>query len=175
VSARRNTVRENEPAAALLDDLAKRLACTVAEVALAKESLQPDAKLAARLKALEGKPLTPEGFLELVGSLVNDLPKGVRTIRCTAERDDDGSGVTLRLDLVSAERSRQKQAPKPGTERPTGWNYREHVTLADRVIHGPIGWALQWTGSNLEQSLSAAFGAAPNQSFEIYVELTPQW
>ncbi len=180
VLARRKPLRKDEPASALLDGLARRLASTVVEVIVTEKSLAPDAALAARLNGLKGQPLEPQAFIDILTSLVKKLPRWVRAVRWSAERDGDGTGVTLHLDLLDAGRSAQlpgaAKVPAGPKGPPTSWSFSERIEVGGIGVRGLSGSAPEWTGrDDLSAALGDTFGAAPDQPFDARVEVRACW
>jgi hypothetical protein len=137
--------KDGDERAALLR-LAGKLASCVREVVVEGRSLKPSADLVARLKALEGKPLEPRAFVLAYCSVVNRVPPGVHGLRFAAERDDDGTGITLRVDLLDAARAARVGwsawiAPDPAAPKaqPASWNYSERVAVGTRGLRGLSG------------------------------------
>src|SRR5262249_6014192 len=76
----------DDPKREILERLARRLACVLAEVVVAERSLRPSTALAARLEAMTGRPFDSRAFTQTIDSLARKLPKGVHGFRFSAER-----------------------------------------------------------------------------------------
>jgi hypothetical protein len=175
--------RNDAPERALLEKLVRRVACIIDEATLTENSLKVDA-VVDKLKNLRGKPFEPESFMELVRSLVKDLPKGVHALRFTLDRTSDGAGVALKVDLLDEPRARQlgrsgsisgdpAAAPK-GT--PRGWNFSEHVEVDRGTLHTRSGgcthaYWLEDKHSYLVAAMTDACSSAPTAPFKVRILL----
>jgi hypothetical protein len=153
-----------------LEKCSRRLACTVAQVEFAADSLMPDAELLARLEALTGEPLDPKRFPRAMARMVDKLPVGVHGIRFTACRADDGTGITLRVDLLSATRAALvppagRTVPANPMRRPSSWDSNEQVRVGRKWIYR----------DNLRQALKDACDAPPLVPIEMRVQRLANW
>jgi hypothetical protein len=153
-----------------LEKLSRRLACIVDHVEFAPDSLMPDPPLLASLDTLKGKPLDPERFPEAITRMVDKLPAGVHGIRFAACRADDGTGIALRLDLLSparaalvppAGRARPKNALRP----PSSWASTEAVKVGRKCIYR----------DDLRQALKEACTAPALVPIEVRVQRLADW
>ncbi len=162
----------DDPARAVLERLSRRLACTVVEVVVAENSVRPDAALAARLEAMKGKPFDPRAFVQTIRDLVSKLPQGVHAFRLAANREGDGTGLTITIDLLDETRASRLGrsgwlAPEPGEEkgRPYCWHFSRRVEAGSKSLLGGSGIARSsvWTGPENTELLDALTkaGAAP--------------
>ncbi len=94
-------MKVDEPVRAELEDLARRLALTVAVVQVTEGSVKPGSEFLARLEAFRGKPLSSDVLWDLVLSTMRNLPPDCRGIRVTADRPGDCMGVRLMVSLLA--------------------------------------------------------------------------
>lgn len=137
--------KNGAPELGTLEKLARRVSCIIDEATLTEDSLKPDA-VVGKLKNMHGKPFEPESFMELVRSLVKDLPKGVQALRFSVDRAGDGAGVTLKVDLLDEPRARQLGRSGSISGDPTapqrtlrGWNFSELVEVDKGTLHTSSG------------------------------------
>jgi hypothetical protein len=180
-----DTERKEEQA--LLDGLAKRLSCVIADIELGDMSLKPDAALVKRLEALKGKPFDPKTFIQTIGATVKGLPPGAHGLGIFAHRPGDGTGFSLRLDLLSAARAGQvtrvvQNLVKPVEPKgPPPWlSYTERVKVGPDHVHGVSGGGRTSTWTNgsdpeLEGVLDRALAALPGVPIEIRIRLIAEW
>jgi hypothetical protein len=173
---RRYNAASGEEAKKRLDDLSKRVACIVAEIAFFDRSLKPDAALRSRLEALRGKPLEWKSFLRALGATLKAMPPGVRGLRVVAERVGDGTGFTLRFDLLDQARAGGKDNGKA----PPNWlDCAEHISVGNSAVHGEGGGSQLsiWTddyNSELASVLIGVLASAPELSIDVSLELIPR-
>jgi hypothetical protein len=153
-----------------LEKLSRRLACIVVHFEFAADSLMPDAALLARLDALTGKPLDPDRFPQALALMVDRLPGGVHGIRFAACRADDGTGITLRVDLLSPSRAALipptgRTRPADPMQRPSSWESNEGVRVGRKAIYR----------DTLQQALKEACAAPPLVPIEVRVQRLPVW
>jgi hypothetical protein len=146
-----------------LEDLARRLALTVAVVNFTQDSVKPGSEFLGRLEACRGKPIHSQVLGDLVFSTIRELPPDCRGIRVTADRPGDYLGVRLIVTLI---------ADKPRAELGL-WEARvwESLLLDGRSVVVEVGnpgaqasvAAINWKGfpSRLQALL---LRAKPNQS-----------
>jgi hypothetical protein len=124
---------KDHPARAEVEGLAKWLSRIVAEVTVAEGPVKPDAELANLLKDAKGKPLTSQMLVEILHRVAWQRPSGSTGIRLRAIRDDDLTGVTLSVELLTTRSSRDGTQP--------GWGQSERVEVAGKhVLTGGSGF-----------------------------------
>lgn len=175
-----------DPDRAVLERLARRLACLVTEVVIAEDSLEPDPLLAARLQDMKGRPFDPGTFVHTVSSLVKLWPGRVHAVRLTADRAGDGTGMVLKVDLLDKARAGRLNGlasitPDPAAprDRPYSWHYHERVRVGRKHLHDRNGTAtaegLADKEAELRDALTEACSAAPREPIEIGVQLLAEW
>jgi hypothetical protein len=176
---------KDDAARAVLERLARRVACIVGAVEVADVSIKPDAALTAKLEAMKGKPFTSDSFLGLVELLVKKLPPGVHALRFSVTRSGDGTGMTLRVRLLDEDRAkglgrsgsitRDANAPR---DVPSGWCFSERVEVGGKALLGCSGacthshW-LEEKHTDFREALGTACSAPPNEPIEIRLQLIP--
>ena len=166
VSAALKRLEPEHPARADFEETVRRIGCVVRDFALAgpKSAM---AKVRPRLLALKGKPLTTQAFTGVLLAILNDWPSGVHGLRFVAEREGDGTGFALRLDLLDK--------PDPGLNR---MDYHESVTVGDMSLDGSSGGAsLEYARSptffdDLGRAIHLALSEPPNQTVRITFSMT---
>jgi hypothetical protein len=172
---------------AILDRLSRRVACIVDEAVFAESAVRPDDALAAKLKAMKGKPFDPDSFLELMRLSVKNLPKGAFALRFSVDRAGDGTGVTIKVDLLDEARAKKlgrsasispdANAPK---NVPWSWNFNESVNVGRKGLHGGTGaWThsswLEEKHADLVDALSIACSAPPSEPIDVRIQLIANW
>jgi hypothetical protein len=100
----------------LVDNLAKRLACTITDVEFAPRSLKPDSVLSKRLEDLKNQPLDAKSIMEAAALTAKDLRGDVHGVEFSSVRSGDGTGFVLVIDLLGRERMAGRSAPVPVEE-----------------------------------------------------------
>jgi hypothetical protein len=128
---------------ALLDTLQRRLGLVITDTGFEAKSLRPDARLAVRVLAMQGNAIDADEFLKIVRFAMQHRTGDVRGLRFAVERASDGTGVTLRIDLLDAARVKQislRNGPSldfsvllgmgpNGRKESTGWKYWQAVDV----------------------------------------------
>lgn len=83
--------------------LTTRVGCIVAVTSVTADSVAPTTTFVNALRALEGKPLTAHGFVDLVKLAIRENPKDAHGAKIEATRSDDGFGVTLVVTFLAVE------------------------------------------------------------------------
>jgi hypothetical protein len=100
------TALESTPATAPgrrdLETLVNRLALTITQVTIAKDSAVPGARLQAALEALRGRRFDEATWGEALDAFLDAPPSGAPGIRLFAERERAGGGVVLRVAFLPA-------------------------------------------------------------------------
>jgi len=160
-----------------LDDLLKRIACIVAEIEFAEKSLKPDAALSKRLEELKGKPFDSKRFLKVIGATLKAPPPCMRGLHVTAERVGDGTGFTLRFDLLDLARA----GGKANVKGPPPWVVQtQDISVGNEGVRCLSGGSQfsAWTESNdseLADVLDGVLASAPERSIDINLALTLKW
>jgi hypothetical protein len=105
------------PASGPLGSLARRIALTVEEVRFTDNSARPSQEFRRRAEAYRGKPITDAGLLELIRSMTEDPPQGIRGINVTMERPGDDTGASLIVTLVADRPPRKGLLPQLTTRK----------------------------------------------------------
>jgi WD40 repeat protein len=92
---------------AVLEKLARRLAFIVAETGFSQKSIKPDQNLARELAALNGKPFDADSLMKLVRVSMQTRAKTTRGMSLAVDRAGDGTGVTIKVDLLDEPRVKQ--------------------------------------------------------------------
>jgi hypothetical protein len=186
---RTGTTRSKADRAAL-ERLSQRLARIVVRIEIADSALKPDAALAKRLAAMKGKPLDPAELIDTIKSLMTNLPAGVHALCFTLTRSDDGTGITISIDLLNKDRTEQlgpeeRIAQEPGIPKdvPYSWRERSTVVVGSRAL-------IDWSGSGVSQTsymmrpagladfseaLVRACSAPVHEAIEARIQLIAQW
>jgi hypothetical protein len=174
--------KKDDPERAVLEKLVRRIACIIDEATLAENSVKPD-EVVGKLKNMKGKPFESGTFMELIRSLVEDLPRGVHALRFAVDRTGDGTGVTVRVDLLDESRAKQlgrsgsithDETAKKGL--PFAWNFNEHVEVGREHLRSVSGvsthahW-LEEKHTELVTALTAASSSAPGDPFAVRILL----
>jgi len=172
----------NDPQQAALDRLARRLASTIVEVQIADKSLKPDAALAAKLDKFKDKPLDEKALVETMTSLANGLARPVHGFQITIVRSGDGTGTTLRLDLLDKARADSVVAQawlRPDDDdpkdRPYVWNRGLHVRVGNEVLHDSAGMNRSLDVAELAKIVENSSSAPADKSVEIRVTIIGVW
>jgi hypothetical protein len=169
-----------DPARAALERLARRLAWIVDEVVVAEGSVKPDAALAAKLEAMKGKPFDPDPFLALVRLPVKNLPVSARGLRFSVYRGGDGTGATVKVNLLDEAHAQElgrvgriTRDPKAPRDVPSSWSFSESVEVGGKGLLGDFGVSGHPDLTNLREALLKACEAAPNEPIEVRLQLIP--
>jgi hypothetical protein len=160
-----------------LDELLPRIACIVTQIEFADRSLKPDAALSKKLEELKGKPFEPKRFLQVIGATLKAPPPGMLGLRIDAERIGDGTGFTVRFDLLDQARAGVNANAKG---LPTWVDKNEHICVGNDGVHnesGSIRFSI-WTedhNSQLARVLDDVLASAPELSIDISLELKLKW
>jgi hypothetical protein len=157
-----------------LDDLAKRLSTIIVAIEFADESLKPDAALSKRLETLKGKPLEPKTFMAAITATLRAMPPGAHVLQISADRDGDGAGFTLQIDLRSG-----KEGDAPPKGPPVSLDYHESI-IARGASRGTSGqsiaaWVRDSDDDHLQDALSDALAIPPDQPIEIQLWYHGTW
>ena len=157
------------------NELAKRLSCIVAEIEFGEGSVKPEAALVKRLEELKGKPFDAKTFIQTVGSTLKNPPNTTQGIRIVALRAGDGTGFSMKIDLVTN--------PKNAQGPPTQWGFSERVKIGKEIVRSQFGvysdeGVVIWTKGDypeLAKVLVQATASDPDQPVEIRIHIAPQW
>ena len=167
---------------ATLEKLVRRISCIIDDATLSKDSLRPEA-VVNKLKSLKGKPFEADAFVELIRSLVKNLPQGVQALRFSVDRTGDGSGLTLKVDLLDERRAKQlgrSGSFSPGSAAPKGmpigWDFNERVEVGEKGLHAISGACTHanWLEEKhivLMDAINAACSSAPAEPFVVQILL----
>ncbi len=183
---RRDQLTVVDPRIAKLNLLARRLSLLVVDVAIAEKSLKPDMVLSDRLKSLKDKPFDPQVIQELLSELTRKLPEGVRGLRLAVDRGSNGTGVTLRLDLLNLKRAstltrggRPVEGDKAPLGEPDTWSFSQSVRLGTESLLGSSGVGIRPPGvkedSDFSEIMQRIVTAQPDQVIEIRLEMIGKW
>jgi hypothetical protein len=159
-------------ASVALKALAAQMACIVDEVQFSKESVAPTDDFRARVKRLQGQPLTPDKVVDLLLTVTKALPPGVTGIRLSIDREGDDTGFTLAVTLT------KKKAQQEGTQK--GWSFFEMITVAGEntwSTSGGCSWEHGMTEDNWRsfgKQLQKTFALPPEQSIAIGVGIVQE-
>lgn len=106
------------PARSVLARAASRLASTITDVIVTKDSVPPDDALAKLLDEVKGKPFGKDVFTRLVLHTTNAGPSAAAGLRLRAARRDGLAGVTLAVTLVKEPAQSIGGGPGWGTSGP---------------------------------------------------------
>ncbi|MCC6151976.1 MAG: hypothetical protein IT461_17130 [Planctomycetes bacterium] len=84
-----------------LSELERDLSCIVREIEWDKNGGKSDEAFTMEVNKLRGRPLTYEGLRGLFLHIANHMPNGATGLLLEAERENDGTGVVLRLKLAT--------------------------------------------------------------------------
>jgi len=160
----------------------------VTEVVVAERSLRPDPALAARLKAMTGKPFDPRTFIQVIDSLVRELPNGAHGFRFSAERSGDGTGFTLKVDLLDEARAarvhrlgRILHEPPPRKGELHAWHHYTRVTVGGKGRYAggngaelPTYWVNKGS-AELQHALADLCSTPIDQPIEVCVQLIAEF
>jgi hypothetical protein len=113
---------ENEATRQMLEGAAVRMANFVSRVVVDEQSVKLDEGLQKVLKDLEGKELTPQGWVDMMAYVVKHPQNGVDEFRVDACRDVPGMGFELRVKVT--ERKQEKAEPQDRTWDIAAWSFR---------------------------------------------------
>jgi len=94
-------------------------------------SAKPSDAFAARIEAMRGKLLSATNFTRVLGYYVTQPEPGTEGLTLSARKDNDSSGVVLKICLLPA--SAANYNPK--------FSITDNVTIADKVAYGISGGA----------------------------------
>ena len=94
-------LKKDHPALKDMQALAARVALIVGEVHFAPDSFKPTDELRRKIEGLQGKPITVDKIMKLLGDVSAATPKGVRGVRITLERIGDDLGIYLVVTLIA--------------------------------------------------------------------------
>jgi hypothetical protein len=94
-------------------------------------SAKPSDAFAARIEAMRGKLLSATNFTRVLGYYVTQPEPGTEGLTLSARKDNDSSGVVLKICLLPA--STANYNPK--------FSITDNVTIADKVAYGISGSA----------------------------------
>ena len=143
-----------------LQRLVNRLAATVADVRLGKDSAKPNPGMQRCIDEFRGKPLEPAALADFLATAARSLPEGVAGVDTILERDGDDTGIRLEVTLV--------KAPTPLQRNASGWwSYDQQVNVDQSGVHGIMGSSLglsaaKWDGFTLH--LQRALESVPEKS-----------
>jgi hypothetical protein len=180
---------ESKADRAALERLSQRVACIVVRIETADVSVKPDAALAKRLAAMKGEPLDPAELVDIIKSLMKNLPSGVHGLCFTLTRCDDGTGIAVSVDLLNKDRTEQlgpevRIAQEPGMPRnmPYSWRERTVVVVGSKALRNGSGESVSQTSyaigpglAELRESLALACSAPVHESIEARIQLIAQW
>jgi hypothetical protein len=176
--------KKDDPERAVLEKLAQRIACIIDEATLTENSVKPDV-VVGKLRNMKGRPFESGSFMELIRSLVKDLPEGVHALRFTVDRTGDGTGVALKVTLLDETRAKQlgrggssSRDPKTPKGVPSSWDHYEDVDAGGKGLYGVIGicdhdhW-LKDKHTELADAITAACSVSPDKPFTIRIQMIP--
>ncbi|MBI4612023.1 MAG: hypothetical protein HY720_00270, partial [Planctomycetes bacterium] len=171
VRERLGSLAQGTPARARLEALASRLAVVIQKAWVEPGPVLPGESLRETIESVRGRPLTAEGFVDLVVRALEELPEGSPGIDLFAERPGDDTGVELRLRLLGG--NLDEPAPTGG-----GVSVDVRVLVGEERVVAGRSFASRWTApersTNLEYYLSGlgkALASSPETRFEVLVEL----
>ena len=126
---------------------------------------------------MRGKTVDDDALTDLIQSIARKLPTGVHGVSISMYRSDDGTGVTLQVNLLGKTRARsldhygETRDPKTPKGTPYGWRYSVYVEAGPKpLIHDLGGYehATMITEKHLllRQALSKLCSYAPNEPIE---------
>jgi hypothetical protein len=159
----------------LWNELAGRIASIIDEVGFAEQSVKPNAVVKKRVESLKGKPFDAKALIETIGLILRNGPNDLQGVRVVALRAGDGTGFSLKFDLIAN--------PKDAQGPPTQWGFSESVRVGTEHLRGQFGASsdagmAQWRNGNypdLEKVLAQATASAPSQPVEIRIHVAPEW
>ena len=152
--------------------LAARLACTVAEVSLAENSLPAGPELAALFQGMEGQSLTADSFTRLLETMVEKRPAAARGMRLSARRDEDLTGVTLQAEFVEHPEKEGGGSATLNDPSEVVWTWTERVNLNGASGHNSSGVGIrQGADKSLCKAIDQVLAAAPTNYFRISIRL----
>jgi hypothetical protein len=123
--------------------------------------------------------------MALIRALGENLPEGVHALRFGVDRTGDGTGVTLKVDLLDETRARQlgrlgslRREPTAPKGVLSAWNFNQRVEVGAKQLYGPSGisthapW-LEEKHSQLLEALTAACSSSPENPFAVRIQLIP--
>jgi hypothetical protein len=113
----------DHPTRTHLAALASRLGFRIAEARFADNTVDTGDKLRERVSSLQNTNLTEQGFLDLLGDLIKDLPAGACSVCVDFERPGDDTGATLVVYLVV------------GPAKGQTWRSHHQVFVSNKSIH----------------------------------------
>ena len=156
---------KDHPARGQVQAMTERLSCVVAEVTLAKGSVALDAPLAEKLAGLQGKPLSADRYVSVLLHMALTPPQGATGIRLKAVREDDLTGVTLFVNLVTT------AAEQEGSGG--GYSTAQRVVVGSEGLLGSFGTRAPGWARNVEsyeelrRAIEKALASAPDVPFVI--------
>jgi hypothetical protein len=149
-----------------LTSLTQRLSCRAEQVEIAPAETQFDGDLKAALDALKGHALSGEAFARVLVAFASKPPQGVHGLKLYATREDDFTGVSVRVVFV------------PGKfDESSDWEVQQSVSAGGEGLLGSFGSAslntpLKLDGwDDLTRSLTKALTSSPETPFEVRVLL----
>ena len=106
-------------------------ALIVGEARFAADSVPPNDELRRKLDALQGKPMTEAGFMDLLRGTASALPNGVRGIKITFERIPDDTGAYLVVTLIADRPPRKGLSPQ--------LSHGSRIMVGEKSLGGIIG------------------------------------
>jgi len=128
-----SALKDEHPARADLEGLAKRLAMTVAEVRFAGNKAGPSVEVRKRVEALRGNAIDGLALLDTLRWLAGHQTAGVRGFLLTLERSGDDTGAVLTVLLVA------DRPAKPHNSK--GYSLFRAIILDGRDVERPNGAA----------------------------------
>jgi hypothetical protein len=155
------------------DDLAKRLACIVADIEISDRAANLDAAVVKRLEGMKGKSFDAKTFIAAVGATLKEAPNDARGIRVFAARAGDDTGFTLKFEVLA----------RPGNVKgaPSQWGFSESIRVGTEFVRGQFGASsvvARWTNGDypdLEKVLQRAAASEFDQPIEIRIHIAPEW
>jgi hypothetical protein len=176
---------KTDPQRAILEHLARRIACIIDKAEIGQDSPKPDSTLRAKLAAMKGRSFDPALFFELVQLSDQNLPAGVHGLRICVDRAGDGTGVAVKVYLLDQHQVKGvfqvgsfKRDPKLPKGEPSSWNFDERVEVGGKGVHGAMGaclhsYLMEGIRSDLRTALETACLAGPGDQIKVRLQLIP--
>ncbi|MFI5403911.1 MAG: hypothetical protein ACHQ1G_13315, partial [Planctomycetota bacterium] len=152
---------EDHPEHAALEEIRRRLSCRVVSLEVSEEAL-------AAFAELKDRPLTADALVNAVVALTTAPPKGAAGFSLSAVRDEEGTGIAIRVTLDQARR-----------ERGGWWSHCESLQAGRRQVLNSCGSCSDeyarsrecW--EDLEKHPAAVLAGDPSVAFEAVLSLGP--
>jgi hypothetical protein len=126
-----HTIEPASPARAELERLAAHLACIVRKIEADSNLKELSGTISTELENMRARPLTATDLTRLLRHTANKLHSKWTGVVLTANRDNDGCGFVVRLDVLPG-------ALDPPTSS-TSWNYWQRVLVGEETVYGMSG------------------------------------